>query len=79
MIDVFISLATFICYHCLDPPLCALQIPIALDMAKDSNERDHELKKRLQEDHYMVCAVRECYASCKNIIKFLVLGDREQV
>lgn len=79
MIDVVISFGTCICYHCLHPPLCAMQLPIALDMAKDSNGRDRELKKRLQADNYMVCAVRECYASCKNIIKVLVVGEREQV
>ncbi|KAG5565273.1 hypothetical protein RHGRI_001233 [Rhododendron griersonianum] len=61
------------------PFLLASKLPIALDMAKDSNGRDRELKKRLQADDYMVCAVRECYASCKNIIKVLVLGEREQV
>ncbi|XP_058179707.1 callose synthase 3-like [Rhododendron vialii] len=61
------------------PFLLASKLPIALDMAKDSNGRDRELKKRLQADNYMVCAVQECYASCKNIIKVLVLGEREQV
>ncbi|KAF7154004.1 hypothetical protein RHSIM_Rhsim01G0134500 [Rhododendron simsii] len=61
------------------PFLLASKLPIALDMAKDSNGRDRELKKRLQADNYMVCAVRECYASCKNIIKVLVVGEREQV
>ncbi|GMP62506.1 hypothetical protein CsSME_00024598 [Camellia sinensis var. sinensis] len=60
------------------PFLLASKLPIALDMAKDSNKKDHELKKRLQADNYMLCAVKECYASCKNIIKFLVLGQREQ-
>lgn len=47
-------------------------------MAKDSNGKDHELNKRLKEDNYMLCAVRECYASFKNIIKFLVQGEREK-
>ncbi|GFZ00643.1 glucan synthase-like 12 [Actinidia rufa] len=61
------------------PFLLASKLPIALDMAKDSKNRDRELKKRLQADYYMLCAVRECYASFKNIIKFLVLGEREQV
>lgn len=53
------------------------QIPIALDMAKDSNGKDRELKKRLSVDNYMTCAVRECYASFKNLINFLVVGERE--
>ncbi|XP_052193057.1 callose synthase 2-like [Diospyros lotus] len=60
------------------PFLLASKLPIALDMAKDSNGRDRELKKRLNADHYMLCAVQECYASFKNIIKHLVLGEREQ-
>ncbi|GAV77615.1 Glucan_synthase domain-containing protein/DUF605 domain-containing protein/FKS1_dom1 domain-containing protein [Cephalotus follicularis] len=60
------------------PFLLASKIPIALDMAKDSNGNDRELKKRLNADGYMHCAVRECYASFKNIINFLVLGEREK-
>ncbi|KDP44404.1 hypothetical protein JCGZ_19419 [Jatropha curcas] len=60
------------------PFLLASKIPIALDMAKDSNGKDKELKKRIAADNYMSCAVRECYASFKNIIKFLVQGDREK-
>ncbi|GMP41993.1 hypothetical protein CsSME_00011891 [Camellia sinensis var. sinensis] len=36
-------------------------------MAKDSNGRDRELKKRLNSDNYMLCAVRE------------FLGEREQI
>ncbi|KAJ4849393.1 Callose synthase 3 [Turnera subulata] len=59
------------------PFLLASKIPIALDMAKDSNGKDKELKKRIEADNYMSCAVRECYASFRNIIKFLVKGDRE--
>ncbi|KAK9283428.1 hypothetical protein L1049_011670 [Liquidambar formosana] len=61
------------------PFLLASKIPIALDMAKDSNGKDRELKKRLDVDNYMHCAVRECYASFKNIINFLVQGEREKV
>lgn len=47
-------------------------------MAKDSNEKDRELTKRITADDYMFCAVRECYASFKNIIKYLVDGLREK-
>lgn len=47
-------------------------------MAKDSNRNDRELKSRLAYDNYMHCAVRECYASFKSIINFLVQGDREK-
>ncbi|XP_030967643.1 callose synthase 2-like [Quercus lobata] len=60
------------------PFLLASKIPVALDMAKDSNQRDNELKKRLKKDHYMTSAVCECYASFKNIINSLVLGKREK-
>lgn len=61
------------------PFLLASKLPIALDMAKDSSGRDKELNKRLNADVYMRCAIRECYASCKNIINFLVLGEREKL
>lgn len=54
-----------------------MQIPIAVDMAKDSNGKDNELKKRIEGDYYMSCAVKECYASFKSIIKIMVQGDRE--
>ncbi|GKV12590.1 hypothetical protein SLEP1_g23715 [Rubroshorea leprosula] len=60
------------------PFLLASKIPIALDMAKDSDSRDKELKKRILSDYYMKCAVRECYASFKSIIKNLVHGVREK-
>ncbi|KAJ0019965.1 hypothetical protein Pint_31296 [Pistacia integerrima] len=60
------------------PFLLASKIPIALDMAKDSNGKDRELKKRIETDPYMSCAVKECYASFKNIIMLLVRGDREK-
>ncbi|KAJ8748765.1 hypothetical protein K2173_011320 [Erythroxylum novogranatense] len=60
------------------PFLLASKIPIAVDMAKDSNGKDRELKKRLASDPYMHCAVRECYASFKSIINSLVLGERER-
>ncbi|EXB29008.1 Callose synthase 3 [Morus notabilis] len=60
------------------PFLLASKIPIALDMAKDSNGKDKELKKRIEADSYMSCAVRECYASFRNIIKCLVQGEREK-
>ncbi|PON48810.1 Glycosyl transferase [Parasponia andersonii] len=60
------------------PFLLASKIPIALDMAKDSNGKDRELKKRIEADSYMSCAVRECYASFRNIINYLVRGEREK-
>ncbi|KAJ8436465.1 hypothetical protein Cgig2_000450 [Carnegiea gigantea] len=59
------------------PFLLASKIPIALDMAKDSNGKDRELIKRIEADPYMSCAVRECYASFKSIIKFMVEGPNE--
>ncbi|PWA95086.1 hypothetical protein CTI12_AA037200 [Artemisia annua] len=61
--------------------LASLKLPIALDMAKDSKgkELDHdherELQKRLNADGYMLCAVKEWYASCKNIFDYLILGE----
>ncbi|KAK8934984.1 Callose synthase 3 [Platanthera zijinensis] len=60
------------------PFLLASKIPIALDMAKDSKGKDRDLINRLDSDDYMACAVRECYLSFKNIIKYLVTGEREQ-
>ena len=47
-------------------------------MAKDSNGKDKELKKRIEADHYMSCAVSECYASFRNIINDLVQGRHEK-
>lgn len=47
-------------------------------MAKDSNGKDRELKKRIEVDDYMSCAVKECYASFRNIIKFLVQGNEKR-
>ncbi|KAJ7949088.1 Callose synthase [Quillaja saponaria] len=63
------------------PFLLASKIPIALSMAKDSNGKDkeRELIKRLSKDNYMRSAVLECYASFKNIINFLILGEHEKV
>ncbi|WOL18911.1 callose synthase 3-like [Canna indica] len=60
------------------PFLLASKIPIALDMAKDSNRKYHELKKRVNADPYMSCAVQECYVSFKSIIKYLVDGYHEK-
>lgn len=62
------------------PFLLASKIPIALDMAKDSYGKDrvHELMKRINGDHYMWCAVKECYASFKSIIKIMVQGNHEK-
>ncbi|KMZ76284.1 Callose synthase, family GT48 [Zostera marina] len=60
------------------PFLLASKIPIALDMAKDSNGKARELKKRIHNDAYMLSAVRECYASFRNIVISLVVGQREK-
>ncbi|XP_039159176.1 callose synthase 3 [Eucalyptus grandis] len=60
------------------PFLLASKIPIALDMAKDSNGNDRELRKRIDSDTYMSCAIRECYAQFRNIIMVLVQGQREK-
>ncbi|XP_030953802.1 callose synthase 3-like isoform X2 [Quercus lobata] len=61
------------------PFLLASKILAALDMARDSNGRDSELRKRLKEDKYINYAVCECYASFKNIISLLVLREREKL
>ncbi|GAB2276965.1 Callose synthase 3 [Dionaea muscipula] len=60
------------------PFLLASKIPIALDMAKDSNGKDQELKKKIEEDYYTSCAVSECYSSFKSIINFMVEGKQEK-
>ncbi|XP_019187117.1 PREDICTED: callose synthase 2-like [Ipomoea nil] len=60
------------------PFLLASKIPIALDMAENSDGRGRELMKRLNADTYMRSAIRECYASCKSIINYLVLGEKEK-
>ncbi|OEL22051.1 Callose synthase 4 [Dichanthelium oligosanthes] len=60
------------------PFLLASKIPIAVDMAKDSNGKDRDLKKRIDNDYYFKCAIEECYASFKNLIKVLVQGEPEK-
>nr|CAB3502151.1 unnamed protein product [Digitaria exilis] len=60
------------------PFLLASKIPIAVDMAKDSNGKDRDLKKRIDNDYYFSCAIEECYASFKNIINDLVQGEPEK-
>lgn len=60
------------------PFLLASMVPIAVDMAKDSNGKDRDLKKRIENDYYFSCAIKECYASCKNIINDLVHGEPEK-
>jgi hypothetical protein len=47
-------------------------------MAKDSNGKDRDLKKRIENDYYFSCAIEECYTSCKNIINDLVHGEQEK-
>ena len=58
--------------------LIVFQIPIALDMAADSGGKDRDLKKRMKSDPYFTYAIKECYASFKNIIYALVIGPRER-
>jgi callose synthase len=58
--------------------LTVFQIPIALDMAADSGGKDHDLMKRMKSDPYFTYAIKECYASFKNIIYALVVGPRER-
>nr|GMD62233.1 callose synthase 2-like [Ipomoea batatas] len=60
------------------PFLLASKIPIALDMAENSDGRGRELMKRLNDDTYMRSAIRECYASCKSIINYLKENEEEK-
>jgi callose synthase len=60
------------------PFLLASKIPIALDMAADSEGKDRDLKKRVKSDPYFTYAIKECYASFKNIIYTLVVGAKER-
>ncbi|CAM0878858.1 unnamed protein product [Alopecurus aequalis] len=60
------------------PFLLASKIPIALDMAADSGGKDRDLNKRMKSDPYFTYAIKECYASFKNIIYALVVGPRER-
>ncbi|XP_078161046.1 callose synthase 3-like [Carex rostrata] len=60
------------------PFLLASKLPIALDMASDSEGKDRDLKKRLKNDPYMLWAIKECYASFENIINCLVIGPDER-
>uniref|UniRef100_M8C7W7 1,3-beta-glucan synthase n=1 Tax=Aegilops tauschii TaxID=37682 RepID=M8C7W7_AEGTA len=54
------------------------EIPIALDMAADSGGKDRDLKKRMNSDPYFTYAIKECYASFKNVIYAVVVGPRER-
>uniref|UniRef100_A0ACD5VE27 Uncharacterized protein n=1 Tax=Avena sativa TaxID=4498 RepID=A0ACD5VE27_AVESA len=60
------------------PFLLASKIPIALDMAADSGGKDRDLKKRMKSDPYFTYAIKECYASFRNIIYALVVRPRER-
>ncbi|KAJ0019960.1 hypothetical protein Pint_31299 [Pistacia integerrima] len=40
--------------------------------------KDQKLKNGIETDPYMSLAIKECYASLKNIIMFLVRGDHEK-
>ncbi|XP_056168858.1 callose synthase 3-like [Syzygium oleosum] len=53
-----------------------LQIPTALNMAKDSNNKDQELREIIKTGKFMPFAIRECYTQFRNIIKSLVEGER---
>lgn len=57
--------------------LLANKIPLALGMARECIGKDRELKKKLNADIYMFSAVRECYLSFKNIVKYMVDGPLE--
>ncbi|CAM0884882.1 unnamed protein product [Alopecurus aequalis] len=60
------------------PFLLANKIPIALDMVADTGGKGHDLMKRMKVDPYFTYAIKECYASFKNIIYALVVGPQER-
>lgn len=53
-------------------------LALVIFLANDSNGKDRELRKKLHADRYMLSAVCECYASFRNIVKYLVEGDVEK-
>ncbi|VVB07525.1 unnamed protein product [Arabis nemorensis] len=57
--------------------LLTSKIPVALEMTKDSNGKDSELRKRLRDDIYMTSAVNECYASFKILLNTLVVQEQD--
>ncbi|XP_025650299.1 callose synthase 3-like isoform X3 [Arachis hypogaea] len=60
------------------PFLLANKVQTAVCMARDSSVYGSDLGERIEADSYMSCAVRECYASLKSIIKHLVQGEHEK-
>ncbi|RYR60187.1 hypothetical protein Ahy_A04g017258 isoform D [Arachis hypogaea] len=60
------------------PFLLANKIQTAVSMAMDSSVYGSDLRERIEADSYMSCAVRECYASLKSIIKHLIQGEHEK-
>jgi callose synthase len=55
-----------------------IQIPVALDMVSLIRGYDGSIKKKMKLDPYMAYAIKECYATFKNIIYTLVVGPRER-
>ncbi|MED6147900.1 Callose synthase 3 [Stylosanthes scabra] len=60
------------------PFLLANKIHTAVGMALHSGVYGYDLEKRIEADSYMSCAIRECYASLKSIIKHLIQGKHEK-
>ncbi|XP_075498050.1 callose synthase 7 isoform X2 [Primulina tabacum] len=61
------------------PFLLASKIPIALDMAKDYNEReDADLFKKIKNDDFLYFAIIECYETLRDILIGLLVKDGEQ-
>ncbi|XP_073280004.1 callose synthase 7-like isoform X2 [Primulina huaijiensis] len=61
------------------PFLLASKIPIALDMAKDYNEReDADLFKKIKTDDFMYFAIIECYETLRDILIALLVNDGEK-
>lgn len=47
-------------------------------MAAEFKGKCEKLYQKILKDHYMFCAVTECYISLKYISKFLVVGELEK-
>lgn len=55
-----------------------VQIPIALDMAKDLKGNAAALQKNINADENMRWAVKECYESSKHVLKSIIIGEHEK-
>ncbi|KAL2322513.1 hypothetical protein Fmac_026892 [Flemingia macrophylla] len=59
--------------------LLANKIPTAVQMAKDYEETDDDLSRKIRSDEYMCSAVVECYESLKDIILNFLLDEIDRL